>query len=145
MRHGFSAAIAVAMLMGLPAAATAGPQIIATNVAAKCAILPDGTAATVIVTLNNATYNFYGQSLVFKFTPNPTGTPQNIPMPAGSSKTVNLAVSPGVYALEITNQMASGGNTSASYNVTVPSGMVSSLGGRKMCLNREVKERVRVN
>lgn len=145
MRHGISAAIAVAMLVGLPAAATAAPLIIATNVAAKCKILPDGTAATVMVTLNNTTYSFYGQSLVFKFTPNTTGTPQNIQMPAGSSNPVSLAVSPGVYTLQITNQMAPGGSASANYNVTVPTGMVSSLGGRKMCLDREVKERKRIN
>ncbi|MFD3262959.1 hypothetical protein [Phenylobacterium ferrooxidans] len=131
--------------MGLPAAATAAPLIIATNVAAKCKILPDGTAATVTVTLNNTTYNFYGQSLVYHFTPNTTGVAQHIPMPAGSSNPVTLAVSPGVYILQITNQMASGGNTSVNYNVTVPAGMVSSLGGRKMCLDREVKERRRID
>ena len=38
MRYGFVAAIAGAMLVGLPAAATAAPLIIATNVAAKSAI-----------------------------------------------------------------------------------------------------------
>ncbi len=145
MRYGFVAAIAGAMLVGLPAAATAAPLIIATNVAAKCKILPDGTAATVAVTLNNTTYSFYGQSLVFRFTPNPTGPLQPIPMPAGSSNPVNLAVSPGVYVLTITNQMAPGGSTSVDYNVTVPAGMVSSLGGRKMCLDREVKERKRIS
>ncbi|MDZ4052963.1 MAG: hypothetical protein U1E24_06820 [Phenylobacterium sp.] len=133
------------MLVGLPAAATAAPLIIADNVAAKCTILPDGTAATVTVTLNNTTYNFYGQSLVFHFTPNTTGAPQAIPMPAGSTKAVTLPVSPGVYTLRISNQTAPGGNTSVNYNVTVPAGMVSSLGPRKMCLDREVKENRRVN
>lgn len=145
MRYGIVAAIAGAMLVGLPAAATAAPLIIANNVAAECTILPDGTAATVTVTLNNTTYNFYGQSLVFHFTPNPTGAPQAIPMPAGSSRTVTLALSPGVYALQITNQMAPGGNASVNYNVTVPAGMVSSVGPRKMCLDREVKENRRIN
>ena len=144
MRYGFVAAIAGAMLVGLPAAATAAPLIIATKVAAKCKILPDGTAATVMVTLNNATYNFYGQSLVFHITPTPPGAPQAIPMPAGGSNPVSLAVSPGVYTLQITNQMAPGGSASANYNVTVPTGMVSSLGGRKMCLNRQVKEPRRI-
>lgn len=145
MRHGFPAAIAVAMLVGLPAAATAAPQIIATNVAAKCKILPDGTATTVSVTLNNTTYSSYGQSLVFHFRPNPTGASQDIPMPAGSSNPVTLAVSPGVYTLQITNQMAPGGSTSVNYNVTVPAGMVRSVGSRKMCLDREIKERGRLN
>ncbi|MES2724384.1 MAG: hypothetical protein V4656_14620 [Pseudomonadota bacterium] len=144
MRYGFVAAIAGAMLVGLPAAATAAPLIIATNVAAKCKILPDGTAATVAVTLNNTTYSFYGSSLVYHFTPNTTGVAQHLPMPAGSSNTVTLAVSPGVYTLEITNQMAPGGNASALYNVTVPAGMVSSLGGRKMCLDRAVKAPPRI-
>lgn len=144
MRYGFVAAIAGAMLVGLPAAATAAPLIIATKVAAKCKILPDGTAATVMVTLNNATYNFYGQSLVFHFTPTPPGAPQAIPMPAGGSNPVSLAVSPGVYTLQITNQMAPGGNASANYNVIVPAGMVSSLGGRKMCLDRAVKAPSRI-
>lgn len=145
MRHGFVAAIAGALLVGLPAAATAAPLIIATNVAAKCKILPDGTATTVTVTLNNTTYSFYGQSLVYHFTPNTTGVAQHLPMPAGSSNPVTLAVSPGVYTLQITNQMAPGGSASPNYNVTVPAGMVSSLGGRKMCLDREVKERRRIN
>ncbi|MDZ4052401.1 hypothetical protein [Phenylobacterium sp.] len=144
MRYGFVAAIAGAMLVGLPAAATAAPLIIATKVAAKCKILPDGTAATVMVTLNNATYNFYGQSLVYHFTPNTTGVAQHLPMPAGGSNPVTLTVSPGVYTLQITNQMAPGGNASANYNVTVPAGMVSSLGGRKMCLDRAVKAPSRI-
>ena len=145
MRHAISAAIAAAMLVGLPAAAAAAPLIIATNVAAKCKILPDGTAATVMVTLNNTTYSFYGPSLVYHFTPTTSGVAQHLPMPAGSSNPVSLAVSPGVYTLQITNQMAPGGSASANYNVTVPTGMVSSLGGRKMCLDREVKERKRIN
>ena len=145
MRHAISAAIAAAMLVGLPAAAAAAPLIIATNVAAKCKILPDGTAATVMVTLNNTTYSFYGPSLVYHFAPTTSGVAQHLPMPAGSSNPVSLAVSPGVYTLQITNQMAPGGSASANYNVTVPTGMVSSLGGRKMCLDREVKERKRIN
>lgn len=167
MRYGFVAAITGAIIVGLPAAATAtgssiddrgdrtsrplqaaataAPQIIADNVAAKCTILPNGTATTVTVALNNTTYNFYGQSLVFHFTPNTTGALQAIPMPAGSTKTVTLPVSPGVYVLRISNQMAPGGNASVNYNVTVPAGMYSSLGSRKMCLDREVKENRRVN
>lgn len=145
MRYGFLAAIAGAMLVGLPAAATAGPLIIATNVAAKCKILPDGTATTVAVTLNSVTQSFYGQSLVFHFTPNTTGVAQHLTMPAGSSNVVTLAVSPGVYTLQISNQMAPGGSTSVNYNVTVPAGMYRTMGGRKMCLNREVKEARRIN
>lgn len=133
------------MMVGLPAAAAAAPLIIADNVAAKCTILPNGTAATVTVTLNNTTYNHYGQSLVFHFTPTTTGAPQAIPTPAGSTRTVTLPVSPGVYALRISNQMAPGGSTSANYNVTVPAGMVGNLGPRKMCLDREVKENRRVD
>jgi len=145
MRYGLLAALAGTILAGVPAAATAAPYIIATNVAAKCKILPDGTAATVTVTLNSTTYSFYGQSLVFHFTPNTTGVAQHIPMPAGSSNPVTLAVSPGVYTLQITNQMAPGGNTSPNYNVTVPAGMVRSLGGRRMCLDRKLEERARID
>lgn len=136
MRYGFVAAIAGVMLAGLPAAATAAPLIIATNVAAKCKILPNGTAATVTVTLNSATHNFYGQSLVYHFTPTTSGVAQHIATPAGSSNPVTLAVSPGVYTLQITNQMAPGGNASANYNITVPAGVVRTVGGRKMCVER---------
>ena len=144
MRHAISAAIAAAMLVGLPAAAAAAPLIIATNVAAKCKILPDGTAATVMVTLNNTTYSFYGPSLVYHFTPTTSGVAQHLPMPAGSSNPVTLAVSPGVYILQITNQMAPGGSTSVNYNVTVPAGMFTTFKGRKMCLARAVKEQNRI-
>ena len=144
MRYGFIAAIAGAMLVSLPAAATAAPLIIATNVAPKCTILPDGTAATVMVTLNNTTYNFYGQSLAYHFTPNTTGVAQHLPMPVGSSNPVTLAVSPGVYTLQITNQMGPGGSTSANYNVTVPAGMFTTFRGRKMCLARALKEPNRI-
>ena len=66
-------------------------------------------------------------------------------MPAGSSNVVTLAVSPGVYTLQISNQMAPGGSTSVNYNVTVPTGMYRTMGGRPMCLNREVKEARRIN
>ncbi len=144
MRHEFSAAIAVAILVGLPASASAGPLIRATNVAAKCAILPDGTATTVAVALDNATYNFYGPSLAYHFTPNTTGVAQHLPMPAGGSNPVTLAVSPGVYTLQITNKMAPGGNASANYNVTVPAGMFTTFKGRKMCLDRAVKAPSRI-
>lgn len=145
MRFGFLMAIAGAMLAGFPAAATAAPLIIATNVAAKCKILPDGTATTVTVTLDSTTYNFYGQSLVYHFTPTTTGVAQHLQMPAGSSNPVTLAVSPGVYTLQITNQVAPGGNTSAVYNVTVPAGMVRNFGSRKICLDRKLEERSRID
>lgn len=145
MRYGFLAAIAGVMLAGLPAATTAAPLIIATNVAAKCKILPDGTAATVTVTLNSTTHNFYGQSLVYHFTPTTSGVAQHLATPAGSSNPVTLAVSPGVYTLQITNQMTPGGNASGNYNVTVPAGMVRTMGGRRMCLDREVRDNRRVN
>ena len=144
MRHEFSAAIAVAILVGLPASASAGPLIRAANVAAKCSILPDGTATTVAVALDNATYNFYGPSLAYHFTPNTSGVVQHLPMPAGSSNPVTLAVSPGVYILQITNQMAPGGSSSVNYNVTVPAGMFTTFRGRKMCLARALKEQNRI-
>ena len=135
MKFGFSMAIAGAMCMGFPTSATAGPYIIATKVEARCKILPDGTATTVSVTLENVTSNFYGQSLFFKFTPTSSnsGTLQNLQHPSGVYSPVTLAVSPGVYKLMINNQFALGGNSSALYNVTVPAGMVRTLGSKKFC------------
>ena len=136
MKFGFSMAIAGAMCMGFPTSATAGPYIIATKVEARCKILPDGTATTVSVTLENVTSNFYGQSLFFKFTPTSSnsGTFQNLQHPAGIfNPVVPLAVSPGDYTLQITNQFAPGGSSSAVYNVTVPAGIVLISGSRKFC------------
>jgi hypothetical protein len=136
MRFKFLMAIAGAGCICFTTPATAGPPIIATKVAAICKILPDGTATTVSVTLNFSTSNFYGQSLFFKFTPTSSnsGTFQNLQHPAGIfSPVVPLAVSPGVYTLQITNQFAPGGSSSPFYNVTVPAGMVHILGSRKFC------------
>ena len=136
MRFKFLMAIAGAGCIGFTTPATAAPQIIATKVAAICKILPDGTATTVSVTLHFSTYNFYGQSLFFKFTPTSSnsGTFQNLQHPAGIfNPVVPLAVSPGDYTLQITNQFAPGGSSSAVYNVTVPAGIVLISGSRKFC------------
>ena len=141
MKFGFSMAIAGAICMGLATPAAAGPLIIATKVVAQCKILPDGTATTVEVTLDNVTSNFYGQSLFFKFTPtgSNSGTFQNLQYPPDVYNPVNLAVSPGVYKLEINNQFAPGGSSSALYNVTVPAGLVRSIGNKKLCLIRNTE------
>jgi hypothetical protein len=149
MKFGFSMAIAGAICMGLATPAAADPVIIATKVVAQCKILPDGTATTVEVTLNNVTSSFYGQSLFFKFTPTSTnsGTFQNLqftPNPPDVYNPVNLAVSPGVYKLEINTQSGPGGSSSALYDVTVPAGIVKYLGSRKFCMQRntELKKRI---
>lgn len=141
MKFGFSMAIAGAICMGLATPATAAPLIIATKVVAQCKILPDGTATTVSVTLDNVTSNSYGQSLFFKFTPTSSnfGTYQNLQHPPDVYNPVTLAVSPGVYKLEINNQFAPGGNSSALYDVTVPAGIVNYMGSRKFCLQRNTE------
>ena len=86
------------LVLGAP-----GPLIYATKVEARCKILPDGTATTVSVTLENTASNFYGQSLSFKFTPTTSGIPQYLPHPADVYNPVTLAVSPGVYTLDPRN------------------------------------------
>ena len=134
MKFGFSMAIAGAMCMGFPTSATAGPYIIATKVEAKCKILPDGTATTVSVTLENVTSNFYGQSLSFKITPTTSGIPQYLPHPADVYNPVTLAVSPGVYTLEIRTGPGPSASSSQLYPITVPAGMVRLIGGKKSCL-----------
>ena len=127
-------AIAGAMCMGFPTSATAGPYIIATKVEARCKILPDGTATTVSVTLENVTSSFYGQSLSFKFTPTTSGIPQYLPHPADVYNPVTLAVSPGVYTLEIRTGPGPSASSSQLYPITVPAGMVRLIGGKNICL-----------
>ena len=134
MKFGFSMAIAGAMCMGFPTSATAGPYIIATKVEARCKILPDGTATTVSVTLENVTSSFYGQSLSFKFTPTTSGIPQYLPHPADVYNPVTLAVSPGVYTLEIRTGPGPSASSSQLYPITVPAGMVRLIGGKNICL-----------
>jgi hypothetical protein len=133
MKFGFSMAIAGAMCMGFSTSAVAGPLIYATKVEARCKILPDGTATTVSVTLENTASNFYGQSLSFKFTPTTSGIPQYLPHPADVYNPVTLAVSPGVYTLEIRTGPGPSASSSQPYPITVPAGMVMVIGSKKFC------------
>jgi len=132
MRHVF-VATALLALTALSSESWAGPYIIATNVAAKCAGR-DATLTTVSVTLNNTTHSFYGTQLFYHFTPNPNGLAATLSTPVSNPNPVPLFLQPGKYNLQITNQATPGGSSSPTYSVTVPNNMVQVLfGGRKIC------------